>query len=242
MRTQKATRKHQNPNFNKYTDIQNLKHYPELFKPTDIVVVTEKLHGTSARYGWVPTVTDTLWKKIKKFFGKLPAYEFCYGSRNVQIHNKSNYGGYYGQDDTGKDVYTKIAMQNALEVALYLGEEVYGEIVGAGIQTGYSYGHAPGQHTFFAYDAKINGRWLDYHEFVNFCVNRDICTVPFLYKGPFDKEYISSLRNGDSMIGGQKVREGIVVQSEKEEKCVIGRKILKYVSDEYLLGEQTDFH
>jgi hypothetical protein len=45
------------------------------------------------------------------------------------------------------------------------------------------------------------------------------------------------------MVPEQKVREGVVLRPVVETKCHIGRKVLKLISDDYLLREDnTDFH
>lgn len=236
MRGNQMPKRGVNPNFRKYTDIENFKHYPTLFGEAELVYVSEKLHGTSARYAWSPTVANTLWKKVKRFLGFLAPYEFCIGSRNVQLQDR-RYDGFY---DT--NVYGKIAKQEMLESLLDEGDALYGEIVGDGIQSGYTYGCKAGEHEFYAYDVMRNGQWLGYADFVAYCAERGIRTVPELYVGPFDPELISNLRNGDSMIGGQKVREGVVIKPVEERSSMIGRAILKYLNDEYLLKDQTDFH
>ena len=41
------------PLFQRYTDIENLRNFPDVFAPGEEVVVSEKIHGTNARIGWV---------------------------------------------------------------------------------------------------------------------------------------------------------------------------------------------
>src|SRR3990167_5044086 len=77
---QQTRKKQGNPNFSKYTEIENYKNFPNLFQTGDSVWVLEKIHGTNFRAGWVKCEVNTWWKKVKKFFGLLPAYEFVYGS------------------------------------------------------------------------------------------------------------------------------------------------------------------
>ena len=42
---------------------------------TVMVSVTEKIHGTNFRAGWVKYDCNTWWKKIKRFFDIMPEYE-----------------------------------------------------------------------------------------------------------------------------------------------------------------------
>ena len=39
------------PMFSKYTDVENFKYYPDLFDEDEEISITEKIHGTSTRYG-----------------------------------------------------------------------------------------------------------------------------------------------------------------------------------------------
>lgn len=238
----KGPKKGNNPHFKKYTDIENFKWYKDLFAPGEPVYVSEKLHGTSARFGWFPEEPNTVWKKVKALFRKIlkleTPYEFCIGSRNVQLQGKK-YNGFYEEN-----VYAKIAKQYDLENRLMYGEAVYGEIVGEAIQKGYTYGCGQGEHRFYVYDAQVDGAWLGYHSFIALVdLELGLDRVPELYVGPFDAEKIDQLRKGDSTIGGQKVREGVVIKAIDETNSMIGRKVLKYINDDYLLREDnTDFH
>ena len=226
-----------NPNFRKYTDIENFKFYPDVFQEGEEVYITEKLHGTSARYAILETVPNTWWQKLLRFFNLLPKYQFCYGSRNLQLQDRLNKKVYYSTD-----VYGKIAKQLNMVGRLEPGEAVYGEIVGHGIQKGYSYGCKPGEYKFFAYDVKINDRWLNADEFKEWCETTGIERVPELYSGPFNLDQAAALTSGDSLIGDQKVREGLVIKAATESLAICGRKILKLINIDYLLGEQSEFH
>jgi hypothetical protein len=64
-------------------------------------------------------------------------------------------------------------------------------------------------------------------------------TVPILYVGPYTPEIARSHRDGPSQIGNEPIREGCVIKTVKETKCAVGRKILKSVSDAYLLKQDN---
>lgn len=230
-----------NPNFHKYTDMSHFKNYPELFDDGEGVSITEKIHGTSWRAGWLPTSANTFWKKVKKFFGLFPAYEFVYGSRNVQLQEKK-----YKQGKTGfyeSNVYLDIVKAYNIREKMLPDEVLYGEVYGDSIQKDYTYGCAPGERKFVAYDVMKNGEWLDPLDFEILCDSRGIPRVPKLYEGPFSRLIASQLVDGDSVLASeQKVREGIVIKPLKEQRNYIGRKMLKYISDSYLLRDNTDFH
>lgn len=226
-----------NPLFQEYTKIQHLKDHYTRFAVGEPVSITEKLHGTSARYAKLPTFANTWWKKILKFFRLLPKVEFCYGSHRRQLQDRFNKKSFYPTD-----VWGKVAKALRLADVLGDGEALYGEIVGSGIQTGYTYGCAEGERKFFAFDVMIDGKYLDPADFRAYCAIKNIPTVPLLYEGEFHHGVADLLRKGDSTIGGQKVREGIVVKSQKEHTDHFGRKALKLINDEYYLKEQTEFH
>ena len=59
-----------NPLFSKYTDIENWKHYTELFNSEEEVYITEKVHGTSARYGLYERNPRRLLGWVQKFLMK----------------------------------------------------------------------------------------------------------------------------------------------------------------------------
>lgn len=236
----KIKKKYINSNFQKYTDIENIKNHPKVFVEGDTVYISEKLHGSSVRVGWVKNEPNTWWKKIKKFFGLLDAYEFIVGSRNVQLT--------YGNKDKvffKENVYTKIAKQYDLKNKLKNGDILYGEIVGDGIQKDFFYGCQKGEIKLFAYDLMVDGVWLNYKDFIIKCYEKNIPVVPFLYTGPYSKEIVGTLTKGASTLCPevQPIREGCVIKSVEEKiSPYIGRKILKSINPEYLLKDNSDFH
>jgi RNA ligase (TIGR02306 family) len=239
----KASKNQINPNFKKYTDIENIKWYTNVFAEGEQVYISEKLHGTSARYGWVPRHYEGLFAPVRSavmgFLAKMgivKPFQFIFGSRNCQLHTGSNQSWYK------EDVYSKILLQEDIKNKLQPGECVYGEIVGSSIQKNYTYGCKEGEHKFFVYDVMVDGVWLDYPAFARFCSNRGFEPVPKLYVGPWSQEVHMKYRDGDSTVGGQKIREGIVVKSVVDGESICGRKVLKSISDAYYLEDNTDFH
>ncbi len=123
------------------------------------------------------------------------------------------------------------------------GEVVYGEVYGDGIQKGYTYGCGPGQRKLVLFDVMVNGEYLDPLAFQKWADARGFETAPVLFKGAFDREAVKALTVGASVLApAQKVREGVVVKPMREATTYIGRKVLKFISDEYLLRDSTDFH
>lgn len=244
-----APKKYVNPNFKKYTDLENAKNYPNVFQPDDMVVVTEKIHGTNFRAGWVPFDANTFWRRVKKFFGLAPEWEFVYGSRNVQLQDRgTKHKTWYQQQDlSAPNVYAEIVDMYRLREHINKGDVLYGEIYGEGIQKGYSYGlpARDQRHDLVAFDVMRNGNYLDWDDF-NLAVNgMVVLRVPVIYYGPFQSaDAMKRFTVGASKLDpATKVREGVVVKPMREQTHpMLGRKILKFISEEFLLKDQSDFH
>lgn len=200
--------------------------------PHETVVVTAKLHGTSARYGWVDVVGKSWWYRLYLWFVrtilKKPVRSFVVGTRNVDRTIDEN------------TVYAQIAKTHHLD-KLAFGEVVFGEIVGHGIQNGFNYGCKPGQIKFYAYFVTVNGKPLNYYDFQDFCHERGIDTVPLIFIGrasevrpnlsKWFKDRVTHLEDDIPC------REGVVVAplSERRDGMCGSRTVLKFINPEYLL-------
>lgn len=115
------------------------------FNPDDIIVITDKWHGSSGVFSNVLIKKELTWlEKILKKLGfdiLTTRYDRLYSSRTViknQYINKDQNGGYYGED-----IWAVVNKQ--LEDKIEIGITLYGEIVGftpsgKAIQKGYDYG------------------------------------------------------------------------------------------------------
>lgn len=229
----KPRRLHRNPAFRVYTDIDNIKHYPDLFAAGEGVVVTEKIHGSNVRMACLERPSRTLWQRIKRFFSR-DRHEFVYGSHKVQlgIHGHPNY--------YGENVYGQVAEKYRVKDALEPGMILYGEVFGPKIQD-LTYGLKQVEARFF--DLMVDGRYVDWGTFAAFCYEHDLPTVPVLYRGPYDPEKLDGWTTGNSVICPSQIREGCVVKPVREQNCHMGRKVLKSLSPDYLLRKGgTEFH
>jgi len=237
----KKSKKQSNRYFCKYTDIENIKWYNNLFTENEPVVMTTKLHGTNARYGWVPFDANTLYRKILKFFGFLPKWQFVWGSHNVQIHDKSEHKGFYEED-----VYSKIFRQYNLDAKIPEGYVVYGEIVGDGIQKNFNYGCARGEYKLYIFDIMFvdedgTHKYLDHWDFIDMAERMELPVVPIVYVGPFNINQANILVGQNPL--SNETNEGLVIKSINEKISPIGRKIVKMINpDYYLLKNGTEFH
>ena len=237
-------RRNKNPLFHMYTDINNIKHYNNLFTDFDFVNITEKIHGTNFRVGTLPITKgknffDNIVYWIKKNIKKQP-FEFVYGSHKVQITGHRGRNCFYGED-----VYGQIAERYKLAEIVPTGYILYGEIYGAGIQKGYDYGLKNSIDVVF-FDLKKDGEYVDYSEFQSFCIPRDLPIAPLLYSGELyqDINNFSFFDKVSVLCPDQKIKEGVVVKMMHEENHPrLGRKILKCINPDYLLiKDRTDYH
>jgi len=255
-----VSKKKKNPHFKEYGGLDNFKWYPDLFTPTDEVIITEKIHGTNFRFGWVPMNVDTLWKRIKKFFGRLPEYEFVFGSNRVQLQDKK-YKGYYAQEGAGnvyEEAVDKYGLKELTNTPQLRGCVFYGEIYGSSVQKNYMYECKEGERRLVIFDIMLASPgnrtgealqdfepgYVDFRVVSSVCAGLNLPVVPVLYTGPFDATLAKALTLGNSVLAStQKVREGVVIKPVTETKCHMGRKVLKLISDVYLLNDDnTDFH
>lgn len=227
-------KKHEHPLFHKYNGVENIKWFPDLFKEGEQVVVQEKLHGSNCRLGILPFQDNTLLKKIKKFLKIAPAVEKVYGSNNVDITAASGYSGFYGSDVYGDCLHRLDAFSK-----LQVGEIVYGELIGPGIQKNYDYGLK--EHNFVVFDVKRlnpDGKSFTYltpSEVEAFCKERGFEYVPVAYQGAFNKEMIYAVTKGASLYDPKtKVREGVVIKASENYDVGGNKKALKWINEAYL--------
>ena len=114
------------PLFAEHADTEQLAYNLSAFRPGDLIEITEKCHGTSARTGHLPilkrykrSLLDILLNREGK-----PIYEYGYvsGTRRTVLENYE--GGYYGSN-AFREQHSKM-----FEGKLHKQETIYGEIVG----------------------------------------------------------------------------------------------------------------
>ena len=114
------------PLFSEHADTEQLAYNLAAFKPNDQIEVSLKMHGTSQRTGYLPTLKGykrTLLDRILRREGT-PIYDWGYvtGTRRTVLENYE--GGYYG-DNEFREQHSKV-----FEGKLHKGETVYYEVVG----------------------------------------------------------------------------------------------------------------
>ena len=115
------------PTFYEHVDTAQLAYNLGQFKTGDIVELTLKMHGTSARTGYLPLVKEkkrTWWHKLlNRHPGTYTEYGYVTGTRRVVL-DAAHDGGFYS------DNAFRRAMEKKFIGKLHKGEVVYYEIVG----------------------------------------------------------------------------------------------------------------
>ena len=208
----KQRQKH--PDFHRYTDIENIKNFPDVLQDGELVSITEKIHGTNFRSGML--------RNPKIDFDM--DFELHVGTHNTNlVENPDN-------------AYWKCAIKYNLKDILEPNMVLYGEVYGLGVQK-LTYGLKDVDIGFF--DLTINGRYVSAEEFKEFCMMHNLPQVPILFEGPWDKS-LMDLANGSSTLA-KHIREGIVIKPQVERyDRQVGRVAIKHLSEKYLLKDYGD--
>ena len=112
---------------------------------------------------------------------------------------------------------------------------VLGEIYGKGVQ---DLGYGAQGVEFRVFDIYVgnvsSGLFLPYTEVIRFLNGNPLRYVPVLYEGKFSHEKVEEYASGKTVVGGDHIREGIVIRGGFEHYDMNGRNIRKAVSDKYL--------
>lgn len=225
-----------------------------------ILYITEKLHGTSGRFGYVETkVTNKWWQKVLKFIGinhSYLTYEHYLGSRRVVLGNKSR-NPYYKRDDF-REESIKHLYNN-----LHPGEVIYFELVGytnetSQIQKGFDYGCGIGNCKLFVYriiKSDYKGNYVEYSwpQVKRRCEELELAMVPEIGTGlPHIYKYeqkdsiefgVNEYMEGNSMLTDNHIREGVVVRVDPPigKPYFLKAKSYAFKVKEGLIKEQDDF-
>lgn len=219
-------------------DIENIKKYPDVIKDGEMVLITEKLHGTWTCFGFHPDIPHPI-VTSKGFSGQGLAFKYCDANAfNLYIMSLAN-----TSDADGNDVLERLKKEFVENIPFY----ILGETYGKGVQD-LEYGLA--RPHFRAFDIYVGnpgtGRYLNGHEFMAVCRKANIEIVPILFHGSYTRTIVDAFTNGQDNITGTHMREGVVVRCLLDDKrdYALGRVILKSVSEKYLLrkGNATEFN
>lgn len=150
------------PTFAKHVDTEQLGYYADKIPAGSLLTMTYKLHGTSARTGYVQVKEQTkrppLGSWVAKIFNHIPKLQAQYGlvhrhvtgTRNTVLGTNPQ-GGFYGTEQF------RITAAESFQHLLHEGEVVYYELVG------YTEDDRPlmGEHNFSKFNDKNISKWGD---------------------------------------------------------------------------------
>ena len=198
------------PDFHRYTDIENIKNFPDVLQEGELVSITEKIHGTNFRSG--------------KFHAELGPDTFHVGTHNTNlVENPDN-------------TYWKLAGKYKLKEILEPNMIIYGEVYGFGVQK-LTYDLKTQDVGFF--DLMVNGKYINTDDFKAFCKEHNLPQVPILYEGPWDKS-LMDLANGSSTIASHIREGIVIKPKTERYDRQVGRVAIKHLSEKYLLKDYGD--
>ena len=208
------------PLFERYTEIENLRNVPRMFRPDEQVIVTEKIHGANCRVGLVEGEWMAGSHKLRR-------------TRPADLRSSPYWLPV--ADECMVALLTDLATTTHQVI-------VYGEVYGRLQKLTYG---LPRGLAFRAFDLYVDGRYLDAAEFFEACERHGVVTVPRLWAGPFGQLDLKPVAEGPTAItGGDHYREGVVVRPaiERHDPALAGI-IGKYLSDTYLIeGVEDEAH
>jgi RNA ligase (TIGR02306 family) len=117
--------------------------------------------------------------------------------------------------------------------------QIFGELIGHGVQVGYDYGIAPGDLDLRVFDIMINGEYVGFEELRTYCHYYLLNMVVPVYEGPFSQEVLKLCEAVDEFGGRKFRREGIVVKTKQERKANGTRVCYKKINPEYLADKKN---
>jgi RNA ligase (TIGR02306 family) len=214
-------------------DIESWQNHPDFLK-NDEVEACLKIHGTHSRISYRPNVIH------EEMFGEGDVGIASKGLGSKGLVFKNN------EKNLTSNLYVRIAIEHDLisKVRL-LGIEVgaavdlFGEVFGPGVQwLHYGLKHP----SYRAFDIAIGGVFLGADEKAAIFKRLGVERAPVVYRGPWNEQALINVRDGKSGMGGDHIREGIVVtstgnQNKRETNGHRLRPILKMISPAYALKQ-----
>ncbi len=198
------------PDFHRYTDIENIKNFPDVLQEGELVSITEKIHGTNFRSG--------------KFHAELGPDTFHVGTHNTNlVENPDN-------------TYWKMAGKYKLKEILEPNMIIYGEVYGFGVQK-LTYDLKTQDVGFF--DLMVDGKYINADDFKAFCKEHNLPQVPILYEGPWNIS-LMNLANGSSTIAKHIREGIVIKPQVERYDRQVGRVAIKHLSEKYLLKDYGD--
>lgn len=219
-------------------DIENSKKFPGVLNETgNVIYLTEKLHGTFCAIGWLPEENEDLFR-LPGVDGSFVIYSKGLGAKGLVFKDTEN--------NRVSNLYVRTAIELGLFEKLVDARKlfdgpifIFGEIFGKGVQDLH---YGLDKPTFRAFEFYMKGYFANADAKYALLKVHGFETVPVLATVSNEDEILPYI-DGKSTFGGN-IREGVVAVPAKEHHHdLLGRVILKYVSEDYLnrKGETTEF-
>lgn len=224
-----------------YTDIENIKKFPDVFFSDEAVVMTEKLHGTCAIFH---LDEDGFWVSSKGNASKGAALKDVKDEYDRSTNFYWRIAEKYNIEASLRKLLSVLNTGNFIDdIPLHTEITLFGE--GLGVQD-LKYGTTTTDVQARFFDLRVDGKYIPFDSTLYFLNMMELPPVPVLFKGFISEEALELHTNGKETLSGNElhVREGIVVQPMFPRfSDEIGRVILKSVSADYLTrkGDITEY-
>jgi RNA ligase (TIGR02306 family) len=218
-------------------DFERWESVPDIFDENTRVNAVEKAHGTFCLMQYIPGLNH-----LEMFGeqGNITVSSKGLGKQGLVFKNNSNNdGNLYVRNlrellDNGFEQNMRAISNTHSNTVI----KIYGEIFGGSVQD-LKYGtNSP---EFRVFDVQIGKQFLTRRDAEIVCRELELEMLPVLYSGPFDLDAIVKVRDGKTMIGGDNIREGVVVTcADGGYHSSHGRKICKFISPAYLTRSNKD--
>jgi RNA ligase (TIGR02306 family) len=208
------------PLLQRYTDIENIRNFPDVLHDGEEVYLSEKLHGYNCAIALIDGEEMASSHDLRR-------------KRPDEEHMASNTYWYPWTIPAVQSLMHSLVFSHAQQVIMY------GEVYGAGIKRLH---YDALQHPKFrAFDILVNGKYLDHATFRKVCLMYGVDMVPELAVMPFNKADVQRFVRGNTTLGGgEHVREGIVIKPTVERTDPrVGRVVLKWINDDYLFKREA---
>lgn len=210
--------------------VVSLRKAPHLFRDDEAVLVTEKIHGTNFRFGWVGT-----WPRRTFVVGSHRTFKHGHRTWLDRLLGRKRPSSWYGEDlwvATAEKYDLRRRCRLAPGVVFY--GEIYGYTPGGARIQDMTYGATPAQgpqvRLFDAYDTRAR-RWLTHGELATLAADLelpDLAPWVVFMGGGFSLDRVRELAEQDSTLAPGHLAEGVVVESYETP----GKKG-KWVSERY---------
>jgi RNA ligase (TIGR02306 family) len=214
----------------KLHDCEQFRLYQEEFEPDELVVVTEKIHGTQLNLSILSEHGDTL---------KVEVTSKGLGRKDIVL--KPNLDNFYWKAVTTQRLIAKTLLAYPNNLVQIIGEAIP-------CQKGFTYGVNHLTPTVTIFKIIVDGVNVPFLEIYNKSYPDGTPywpTVPLLYYGKFSELDVSKFVDGDSnygiLNGNQTIKEGIVISPAIPRMANRNRNdlYLKIVSDAYMKKSYT---